>query len=88
MSFKFELNLKKDEGIVLDDNNILFRNNPTFEKIVEVLKREGIYKEVVQLEDFIIEENEEYKDIKVYAVYEDNTSSLEEISIYKYKIVT
>jgi len=88
MAFKFELNLAKDEGIVVDvEINILFKNNPTFEKIAETFKKEGYYKECVQLEDIVLEPNDDFLTAKVYCVNDENKGEILEWPFLKYKIV-
>lgn len=87
MSFKFELNLKEDEGILVDDSRGFFKN-PTFEKIAEFSKKNYGYKEFNQLEDIIMPSDEETFCINVEIVMEDDFKKNYEIFLDKYQIIT
>ena len=60
MGFKFELNLEENQGVYVGEDMAFFRN-PTFEKIVDFLKKEYGYKDIIQIEDIILTKKERYK---------------------------
>jgi hypothetical protein len=87
MSFKFELNLKEDEGILVDDSRGFFKN-PTFEKIAEFSKKNYGYKEFNQIEDIIMDSDEETLCINVEIVTESGFKKNYEIYLDKYPIIS
>jgi hypothetical protein len=85
--FKFELNLKEDEGVIVDDSRGFFKN-PTFETIAEFSKKNYGYKEVNQLEDIILPSHKNTISANVEVVYEDGFKRTCEIYIDKYPIIS
>jgi hypothetical protein len=86
MSFKFEFNLKENEGIIANDTNGVFMN-PTFEQIADILKKEEHYLEVNQVEDIVMGENEKNIFVNIEVVSKTNKRYIKDIFIFKIPII-
>jgi len=86
MAFKFEISLKENQVLHIENEDVIF-TNPTFEKIEEYYQKNYDYKNVVQLGDIVLDSENQGDSFEVAFIYKDGDKQIETIVLSKLNII-